>query len=247
MVSSYTPSILSLVRASSSFRTLPRNKVKGLAVYEGSPLRGPDLPPLPKVKDEVRLVRGRFEAAEATITVINDVTAHPTVSEVLTSLQSSDVNILHLSCHGVQQRDPLASAFIFRDGDLTIQELMKLDLKRSLLTFLSACQTAKGSEAQPDQAVHLAASMLFCGFKSAIATMWCVLSKMFRCSNSLSLHRSMADANGPIVASSVYNTLFKEDEFNLDDVPYALDDAVRLLRDQKKAPERWAVFVHMGA
>jgi hypothetical protein len=40
-----------------------------------------------------------------------------------------------------------------------------------MLAFLSACQTAKGDEDMPDQAVHLAASMLFCGFKSVIATM----------------------------------------------------------------------------
>jgi CHAT domain-containing protein len=45
-------------------------------------------------------------------------------------------------------------------------------LKRASLAFLSACQTAKGDQNQPDQAVHLAASFLFCGFKSVIATMW---------------------------------------------------------------------------
>jgi CHAT domain-containing protein len=84
------------------------------------------------------------------------------------------VYILHLSCHGLQEQDPLSSAFIWRDEDLTIQDLMKLDLKHAMLTFLSAWQTAKGSQDQPDQAVHLAASMLFCGFKSVIATMWCV-------------------------------------------------------------------------
>jgi CHAT domain-containing protein len=141
-------------------------------VHEGRPLRGPDLPSLPKVADEVRLVKERFEAAKATITVVNDTSNHPTAAEVLANLQGSDVNILHLSCHGVQKKNPLASAFILRDGDLTIQELMKLDLKHALLAFLSACQTAKGSQYQPDQAVHLAASMLFCGFKSVIATMW---------------------------------------------------------------------------
>jgi CHAT domain-containing protein len=142
----------------------------GLVVHEGSPMRGPDVPTLHKVKDEVRRVKEHFEAAGATLTVINDTSAHPT--DVLASLQGSDVNVLHLSCHGVQKRDPLASALLLRDGDLNIQELMKLDLKHALLTFLSACQTAKGSQDQPDQAVHLAASMLFCGFKSAIATMW---------------------------------------------------------------------------
>jgi CHAT domain-containing protein len=177
MVSSYTPSILSLVRARATSGTLPRTELKGLALHEGNPQRGSDVPTLYKVKDEVERVKRCFEAARASITVINDATAHPTVPGVLASLQASDVNILHLSCHGVQRKDPLASAFLLRDGDLTIQELMKLDLKRSYLTFLSACQTAKGSQDQPDQAVHLAASMLFCGFKSVIATMWSVPSE----------------------------------------------------------------------
>jgi hypothetical protein len=60
------------------------------------------------------------------------------------------------------------------------------------------------------------------------------------------LLRSMTDVDGPIVAATVYETLFKEATFDLNDVPYALDDAVRLLREQKVNPERWAVFVHMG-
>jgi hypothetical protein len=59
----------------------------------------------------------------------------------------------------------------------------------------------------------------------------------------------MADSDGPIVASSVYEMLFKEETFDINDVPYALDDAVRLLREkeQKVNAERWAVFMHMGA
>jgi CHAT domain-containing protein len=84
------------------------------------------------------------------------------------------MHILHLACHGAQKKDPLTSGFILRDEDLTIQEIMQLDLKHASLAFLSACQTAKGKRDQPDEGVHLAASMLFCGFKSVIATMWYV-------------------------------------------------------------------------
>jgi hypothetical protein len=57
----------------------------------------------------------------------------------------------------------------------------------------------------------------------------------------------MSDADGPTVASSVYETLLKEERFDIKDVPYVLDDAVRLLREEKVNAERWAVFVHMGA
>jgi hypothetical protein len=57
----------------------------------------------------------------------------------------------------------------------------------------------------------------------------------------------MTDVDGPIMAASIYKTLFQEEVFNLGAVPYALDDAVRRLREQKVDASRWAVFVHMGA
>jgi CHAT domain-containing protein len=149
---------------------MPRSQVKGLLVHEGNPGRGWQT--IPKVKDEVHLVKECFEVTGAPITVVNETSVHPTVPEILTCLEKSDIHVLHLACHGAQRPDPLASAFILRDEDLSIQELMKLELKHASMAFLSACQTAKGDKDQPDQAVHLAASLLFCGFKSVIATMW---------------------------------------------------------------------------
>jgi CHAT domain-containing protein len=142
-----------------------RSDVKGYLVHEGSPGRG--WSSISKVKDEVRRVEERFDAAGASLTV-----ASPTLHDALTFLKETRVHILHLACHGAQKNDPLTSAFILRDDDLTIQSIMQLDLDHASLAFLSACQTAKGNLDQPDQAVHLAASMLFCGFKSVIATMW---------------------------------------------------------------------------
>jgi CHAT domain-containing protein len=59
-----------------------------------------------------------------------------------------------------------------QDGGFSIQDLIELNLPHAVLAYLSACETAKGDERAPDQAVHLAASMLFCGFRSVIATMW---------------------------------------------------------------------------
>jgi CHAT domain-containing protein len=149
---------------------MARSQVKGLLVQEGSPGRGWQT--ISKVKEEARLVKESFEVAGAPVTMVNETSVHPTVPEVLACLQDPTIRILHLACHGAQKPDPLASAFIFRDGDLSIQELMKLELKHASMAFLSACQTAKGDENQPDQAVHLAASLLFCGFKSVVATMW---------------------------------------------------------------------------
>jgi CHAT domain-containing protein len=81
--------------------------------------------------------------------------------------------ILHLACHGYQNpENPLDSGFVMRDAMLTVSDIMALRLPNALLAFLSACETAKGDEQQPGQAVHLAATMLFAGFKSVVGTMW---------------------------------------------------------------------------
>ena len=91
--------------------------------------------------------------------------------DVLDYLPSATV--LHLACHGYQDtRNALNSGFVMSDRMLTVAHLMALQLPNALLAFLSACETAKGDRAQPDQAVHLAAAMLFVGFKSVVGTMW---------------------------------------------------------------------------
>lgn len=61
------------------------------------------------------------------------------------------------------------------DGMLTLSKLMSLNLPKAFLAILSACDTAKGDTSHPDQALHLAAAMLFVGFRSVVGTMWYVL------------------------------------------------------------------------
>jgi hypothetical protein len=56
----------------------------------------------------------------------------------------------------------------------------------------------------------------------------------------------MYDADGPKVARTVYDILFQKDHFDLDDVPYALDEAVQSLRSSGVESSRWALFMHMG-
>jgi hypothetical protein len=60
----------------------------------------------------------------------------------------------------------------------------------------------------------------------------------------------MRDREGPVIAKSIYSALFKADVtseyLNPDDVPYALDDAVRKLRASGLDPSIWATYVHIG-
>lgn len=84
-----------------------------------------------------------------------------------------ECSILHLACHGYQDpRAPLESGFMMHDKLLTVSMLLALNLSNAFMAFLSACETAKGDRNQPDQAIHLAATMLFAGFTSVVGTMW---------------------------------------------------------------------------
>lgn len=106
---------------------------------------------------------------------IDNIIGDTTVKSLATGLTTA--NIAHLACHGVQDTDDaLQSGFCLGDGKLTVSKLMDLKLDNSFLAFLSACETATGDSRQPDQVIHLAAAMLFAGFKSVVATMWYVIS-----------------------------------------------------------------------
>ena len=81
--------------------------------------------------------------------------------------------IVHLACHGRQDPDsPLSSGFFLTDGKLTISQMMQLKAPGAYFAFLSACESAAGDRAQPDETVHLAAAMMFMGFKSVVGTLW---------------------------------------------------------------------------
>ena len=58
----------------------------------------------------------------------------------------------------------------------------------------------------------------------------------------------MDDLDGPVVAKTVYEELFRggPEVLDLDSIPYALDLAVRKLRAKGLAASRWAPYVHFG-
>jgi CHAT domain-containing protein len=167
VVSSYAPSLSSILTARDGFDSINRGELKMLIIAEPD---APGFASLSNVEEEAIVVAGL--AASVSAQILNDIDDAPVVDEVSNILPST--TILHVSCHGVQHQDPLQSQFALRDGPLTISKLMKLKLPSAMLAFLSACETAKGDVNQPDQAVHLAASLLFCGFRSVVATMWSV-------------------------------------------------------------------------
>jgi CHAT domain-containing protein len=174
---------------------------------------------------------------------------NPATANVLEYLP--DTSILHLACHGYQDPvNPLESGFALRNRLLTVSILMQLKSPNAFLAYLSACDTAKGNNAQPDQAVHLVATMLFTGFQSVIGTMWQVQYWNYVTQRSHGIvDRSMGDIDGPVVARRFYEELFREgnEQLHPDDIPFALNAAVHELRTSGLHPSsRWAPYVHYG-
>jgi CHAT domain-containing protein len=164
VVSSYTPTIAALQRSRRPTIAPASKELSVLVVAESS---APDMPTLETVEEEVQGICESLHQHAVTPIILHSPVK---VQDVLCHIHDAD--IVHLACHGVQDSDALRSGFCLQDGDLTISTLMKQRLDRGLLALLSACETAKGDMQQPDQTVHLAAAMLFAGFRSVVATMW---------------------------------------------------------------------------
>ncbi|KAF8601276.1 hypothetical protein BDV93DRAFT_608208 [Ceratobasidium sp. AG-I] len=152
---------------------------------------------------------------------------------------------VHLSCHAIQNTaDPSKSCFYLHEGTLSIAAIRERNFKGKNLAFLSACQTAVGDRDIPDEAVHLAASMLAAGYPSVIATMWSIL-----------------DEDAPLITENVYRELLKDGSMDTERAARALHSATAALRNKierenSEKPEekrnmnadltRWAPFIHMG-
>jgi CHAT domain-containing protein len=125
---------------------------------------------LPCVPEEMRVIGASADKSGVPYAAPSRVVS--TAEQAAAALPSA--TLVHIACHGLQDTEqPLESAFYLSDGGvLSVSDIMELNLESAYLAFLSACETAKGDRKQPGQAIHLAATMLFVGFKSIVATMW---------------------------------------------------------------------------
>ncbi|KAJ7753922.1 CHAT domain-containing protein [Mycena maculata] len=196
--------------------------------------------PLPGTRTELEKIQERVP--EQWLTALGD-TMPTTVTTALTHLRES--SIVHFACHGTQDEiNPLDSGLVLTDGLLKVSEIMRKPdgsdgiRKNMALAFLSACETAKGDDQVPDEAMHLAATLLFTGFRGVVATMW-----------------TMNDLDGPKIADTFYEHLFRncDPTANPPVVPdltaaaHALHLAVAKLRQEPDIPfMRWVPFVHYG-
>jgi CHAT domain-containing protein len=126
---------------------------------------------LPRLRFVTRECQDVADIACGAGAIIKSMDQSDTNDKVIDALTVAD--IVHFSCHGIQDSaQPHESRFCLGRGNLTVADLIEIKLQDAFLAFLSACETAKGAREHADEAVHLAASMLFAGFKSVVATMW---------------------------------------------------------------------------
>jgi len=217
VVSSYTPTLTALLN--SSYPTAPR-KHQLLAVAL------PSESGLPRTQDELDQVTKRA----GNFPILHLVESRATVDEVGKGMEQS--SWVHFACHGMQDvSHPTESALrLAGDSRLTLSKIVQLSLPHADLAFLSACQTATGSEDLAEESVHLSAGMMLAGYRGVIATMW-----------------SIMDSDAPRVADAVYAGLFNESQPDPTKAAHALHVAVKKLReDSKKSFLSWVPFIHIG-
>ncbi|KAJ7747449.1 tetratricopeptide repeat-containing protein [Mycena maculata] len=232
VVSSYAPTLAALL----DLPTHSDARFKMTAVIQPES----KFSPLPETRTELKRIQERVP--EQWLTALGDTTP-ATVATALAHLWES--SIVHFACHGTQDEfNPLDSGLVLTDGLLKVSEIMcKPDSSEGnrnsrALAFLSACETAKGDEQVPDEAMHLAATLLFAGFRGVVATMW-----------------TMNDLDGPKIADTFYEHLFRDCDLtsnppvvpDLTEAARALHLAVTKLREDPDIPfMRWVPFVHYG-
>jgi len=115
---------------------------------------------------------------------------------------------------------------------LTLVDLIQARLPNAELAFLSACHAAAGDPNTPDETIHLAAALQFCGFRSVVGTLW-----------------AMADEDGPIISKEFYKYMFRSlgNKVDFRDSAEALQRAICEMKKNGVPLKRWITFIHIGA
>jgi CHAT domain-containing protein len=220
VVSSYATTLRSLIRA---------RQVKGaggtrllVLACANRPSYERSLPPLPAAQREAEALAQRFPGSM----VVTDATRAQAVRSL------AEHAYAHIACHGGQDlSDPSQGALYLSDEPLRVDDLARLDLENAELAVLTACRTAVGGTALPDESIHLAAALQLAGFRHVVSTLWSIGDETAY-EVTEELYRRLTDADGVIEASRV---------------PEALSAVVAMLRARHPyQPDRWIPFVHFG-
>ena len=222
VVSSYTPT-LDILALSPKSNSAPSSDIRLLAVRQ-PPSDGQI--PLPGVAAELRRIGAIIKNSPSTLLE----SSVGTVEEVLTLMKEAEW--VHFACHGIQDPEsPTSSGLCLADERrLKITDTIGLSRPRGGLAFLSACHTAKGDKDLSDEAIHIAAGMLFAGYGGVIGTMW-----------------KINDSFAPDVAADVYEGLFRDGKRpDYREAARALHEAIGRARDRGVPFSHWVPFIHLG-
>jgi CHAT domain-containing protein len=201
----------------------PSELGKGLEAF-GNPA-GID-PPLPHSQDEVKTIAQVYPDSEA-------LTGAQATKSAVVSEKSQDRRILHFATHGVlnsvrptesyialaKEPDPGAS-------ELTVGEVMGMDLSKVDLVTLSACQTALGEKDPGVEVSGLAAAFSTAGASSVVASLWSVSDESTD-RIMVSFYKGLSEGKSKAVALQAAETaLLQDPKFN--------------------HPFYWAPFILMG-
>ena len=208
---------LSVLPASSMFAALAPTKVEPAGLLAlGNPV--PDASgwnDLPRAVEEVESLDRHFpDLAPKRILTGVDASLRAVVGQNLKGY------VLHFAVHARSGR-PEKARLLLTDGDLTYDEILRLDIKDAPSVVLSACETGLGEILSGDQVYSLADAFLQAQARSVLYSLWLV-----------------DDESTAILMSEFYG------RYNdAEDKAAALAEAQRVMIGRGYAPGHWAGFL----
>lgn len=221
VVSSTTPALRALAAARSAAAHDPERPLLVVAMPETAGRPALALPNVARERDHIRsLLRPHnleiLEGADAT---------RASVYRALGRCAS-----IHFSCHGqANTSQPSRSGVVLDDGVLSVTDIAAA-ASGGELAVLSACRTAATGPSNPDEAVHLASTLHYSGWRHVVATL-----------------NSVGDDDAADVTCAFYSHLVAGHRLRPADAARALHDVLRAQRARHPdQPGRWAPFLHLG-
>jgi hypothetical protein len=150
VVSSYTPTLETLLRAQRGAQSISTKKSQLTVITDAASSNV-----LHVEKDKITEIA---KLADLDVNTDQPVTK----SQVLASLKPA--HIAHIACHASLDE------FQFTGYTVTVSDLMELNTENAFLAFLSYGNSVRVGEQKPDDG-NIAVAMLYAGFRSVVGTM----------------------------------------------------------------------------
>ncbi len=156
-VSSYTPTLLVLIRARRNRASATEPRLLHVTV-------GDDLPGVARTRAHLE----KLFPADRRTTLDGDAVTPKAVAALL-----GRHAWVHFDCHGVQDlHHPFQGGLVLRGQRLTVADVAGTRHDGAEFAFLAACETARGGSQVPDESITLAAALQYAGYQSVIGALW---------------------------------------------------------------------------